>query len=90
LRGQDAVEAFEREGSFAIEEIGYMGLLEAGLMGETTAGEDATFDATEQFKAKKFMQVLKVHKYRMSRGEPYHSIRRRLGENLALCNAFWA
>jgi hypothetical protein len=34
------------------------------------------------------MEVLEVHKYGVSRGEPYHLVRRRLGENLALCNAF--
>jgi hypothetical protein len=61
LRGQDAVESFEREGAFSVEEIGDVGLLEAGLMGEATAGEETTVDAPKEFKPKEFVKVLKVH-----------------------------
>ena len=88
LRREDAVEPLEGERTLPIEEVGDVGLLEAGLVGEAATGEGAAFDAPEQFKAEKFMQVLEVHKYGVSRGEPYHLTRRRLGENLALCNAF--
>ena len=61
LGGEDAVEAFEGEGAFAIEEVGDMGLLKAGLMGDAAAGEDAAFDAAEEFEADEFVQILKVH-----------------------------
>jgi hypothetical protein len=38
-----------------------MGLLELRLLGEAAAGECAAFDAAEEFDAKEFVQVLKVH-----------------------------
>jgi hypothetical protein len=61
LRGEDAVEAFEGEGSFAIEEVGDVGLLEAGLLREAALGESTAFDAPGKFEAKEFVQFLKVH-----------------------------
>lgn len=44
---EDAVETFEREGAFAIEEVGDVRLLEACLICETAAGECAALDAPE-------------------------------------------
>lgn len=66
LRGQDAVESFERKGAFAVEEIGDMGLLKACLLGEPTACKYAAFDASKEFDAKEFVEVLKIHGRGMS------------------------
>lgn len=38
-----------------------MGLLEAGLLGEAAAGEEASVDASKEFKPKEFVEILKVH-----------------------------
>ncbi len=62
MRGEDAVEAFEGERAFAVEEIRDVGLLEAGLLGEPRTSEGAAFDAAKEFKAKEFVKVLKVHR----------------------------
>jgi hypothetical protein len=72
LRGENAVQAFEGEGAFAIEEIRDMRLLKASLQGEAAASEGAAFDAPEEFETEKFMQVLKVHRFWKieSRGVP--------------------
>ena len=51
LRGEDAVEAFEGEGSFPVEEITDVGLLKACLMSQAAAGESATVDAFLEFQA---------------------------------------
>jgi len=61
LRGEDAVEAFEGESAFAIEEVGDVSLLEAGLLGETAAGQGSAFDAAEEFETEELVEVLKVH-----------------------------
>ena len=45
LGDEDAVEALEGEGTLAVDEIRYVGLLEAGLTGKLSAGEGAVFDA---------------------------------------------
>ena len=66
LRGEDAVEAFEGEGAFAVEEIGDVRLLKASLLGETAAGKRASFDAAEELETEEFMEVLKIHKVRLS------------------------
>jgi hypothetical protein len=36
-------------------------LLEASLLGETTAGKRASFDAALELEAEEFMEVLKIH-----------------------------
>ena len=69
LGGEDAIEAFKGEGSFAVEEVGDVGLLEACLLGETSAGESASFDAAEEFEAEELVQVLKIHCLGCSLGE---------------------
>lgn len=61
LCGEDAVEAFEGEGSFAIEEVGDVGLLEAGLLGKTSSGEGTGFDAADEFQPQEFLEVGEVH-----------------------------
>ena len=45
LDGENFVHAFEAEAALAVEEIGDMGLLESGLLGEVESGEFACFDA---------------------------------------------
>lgn len=62
LGGEDAVEAFEGEGSFAVEEIRDVRRLETCLPGETRTGEGSAFDSAEEFKAEEFVQVLEVHR----------------------------
>jgi len=62
LGGENAVEAFEGEGTLLVEKIGDVGLLEASLLGETSAGEGAALDAAEEFEANEFVQVLEVHR----------------------------
>jgi hypothetical protein len=62
LGGEDAVEAFEGQGTFAVEEIWDVGLLKSGLAGEARAGESTAFDSAEEFEAEEFVQVLKVHR----------------------------
>jgi hypothetical protein len=66
LRGEDAVEAFERKGPFLIDKVRDMGLSESGLLGESAAGEGAAFDAAVEFDAEQFVQVLKVHERGLS------------------------
>src|SRR5882724_3959858 len=45
LHGQNFVHAFQAESALAIEEVGDVGLLEAGLLRQTQAGEVAFFNA---------------------------------------------
>jgi hypothetical protein len=61
LCGEDTVEAFEREGALAVEEVRDMSLLETGLLGETAAGESTVFDTPKEFKSQEFVEILKVH-----------------------------
>ncbi len=61
LRGEDAIEALERERAFAIEEVGDMSLLKARLLGQPGAGERSPLDAAEEFEAKQFVEVVKIH-----------------------------
>jgi hypothetical protein len=62
LRGEDAVEAFERKSALAIEEVGDMGLSESGLSRETGSGESSKFDPTEEFETEKLVEILKIHR----------------------------
>jgi hypothetical protein len=62
LGGENAVEAFEGEGTFAVEEIGDVGLLKADLAGEVRAGKISALDAANEFEAEEFVQVLEVHR----------------------------
>jgi hypothetical protein len=80
LRGEDAVEAFERERALSIEEVGDMRLLKACLLGEAAAGEGPALDAAEEFQAEEFVEVLEVHSpggflwKLMRRGVPWRTI----------------
>ena len=62
LRGEDAVEAVKREGTFAIEEVRDVGLTEACLASEAGSVEGAFLDAAEEFEAKELVEILKVHR----------------------------
>ena len=61
LSGEDAVETFEGEGAFSVEEVGDVRGLEACSLGEAGAGESPLFDAAKEFDAEKFVKVLEVH-----------------------------
>lgn len=55
LGGENAVQAFEGEGSPAIEKIRDMGLSVACLLGDAGAGESSGFDAAQEFDAKELV-----------------------------------
>ena len=61
LRSEDAIEAFERESAPAVEEVGDVGLAEAGELGETSSGEGAGLDAAGEFLTKEFVEIGEVH-----------------------------
>ena len=61
LRGEDFVHAFEAEAALAVEEVGDVGLLESGLLGEVEAGEFACFDALPEQLAKVILQDFELH-----------------------------
>ena len=68
LGGEDAVEAFEREGTLVVKEVGNVGLLEACLLGETGSGEGTTLDTAEELETEEFVEVIEVHGVRLSPG----------------------
>lgn len=59
---EDSIETVEREGSFAVKEVRDMGLAEAGLLGESRAGEGVLVDAADEFETKALVQIGKVHR----------------------------
>ena len=61
LDGEDGVHAFEAEAAFAVEEIGDVGLLESGLLGEPESGEFACFDALPEYFAEIILQDFELH-----------------------------
>ena len=61
LRGEDAIEAFEGEGSAAIEEVRDMGLMKAGELGKAGSGEGTGLNAASEFLTKEFVEICKVH-----------------------------
>lgn len=61
LNGEDAVHAFETEAALAIEEVGDVGLLEAGLLGQTEAGEIAFVDTLPKSIAEIVLQDSEFH-----------------------------
>ena len=61
LHGEDFVHALEAETAFAVEEIGDVGLLESGLLGEVEAGQFACFDALPEHLAKIILQDFELH-----------------------------
>jgi hypothetical protein len=61
LRGEDAVEAFEREGTFFIKEVGDVRLPESGLPGEAGARQRTLLNPPDKLLPEGFVEVLKCH-----------------------------
>lgn len=61
LGGEHTVKAFKAERTPSGEEVGNMRLLEIGSSGQGGAGEEAAFDAAEDFQAKVLMKGIKLH-----------------------------
>lgn len=58
---EDAIDGAEAEHAFLVEEVGDVGLAVSGLAREQGPGEGAALDAAQDFDAKFFMQLCKVH-----------------------------
>ncbi len=61
LDGKDFVHAFEAKATFAVEEIGDVGLFEAGLLGEAESGQFTCFDAVPKDFSKIILQDFELH-----------------------------
>jgi hypothetical protein len=61
LHGEDFVHAFQAKAALAVEEIGDVGLLESGLLGQVQAGEFSCFDALPEQLAKVILQDFELH-----------------------------
>jgi hypothetical protein len=61
LNGEDPVHAFEAEAALAIEEVGDVGLLEPGLLGQTEASEIAFVDTLPKSIAEIVLQNSEFH-----------------------------
>ena len=61
LDGEDFVHAFEAEATLAVEEVGDVGLLESGLLGELEPAKFACFDALPEQLAKVILQDFELH-----------------------------
>lgn len=61
LGGENSVEAVEREGSLAIEEVRDVSLAEAGLLSEARPGEGIAVDAADELEPKPLVEIGKVH-----------------------------
>jgi hypothetical protein len=61
LHGKNFVHAFEAEAALAVEEVGDVGLLESGLLGEEQAAEFACFDALPEQLAEIILQDFELH-----------------------------
>ena len=61
LDGKDFVHAFEAKAALAVEEIGDVGLLESGLLGEAKTGEFPTLDALQKDFTEVLLQGLELH-----------------------------
>ena len=68
LDGENFVHAFEAEAALAIEEVGDVGLLESGLLGEAESGEFAGFDTSQKDFTEVFLQNFELHWREYSRG----------------------
>ena len=58
---EDFVHAFDAESALAVEEVGDVGLLESGLLGETESGELACLDAVPENFPEVVLQDLELH-----------------------------
>ena len=72
LDGENAIHTLKAEATLAIEEVGDMGLLEAGLLGETEAGEVAFLDAFPESVAEIVLKNSEFHRaeYSMEYSNP--------------------
>jgi hypothetical protein len=61
LDGQDTIHAFEAEAALAVEEVGDVSLLEAGLLRQAEPGEIAFFNPFPKSIAKIFLQNTEFH-----------------------------
>ncbi|PYX48854.1 MAG: hypothetical protein DMG83_00455 [Acidobacteria bacterium] len=61
LHIQDFVHAFQAEAALAVEEVGNVRLLEAGLLGEAEAGKIALFNPVPERLAQIFLQRFEFH-----------------------------
>jgi len=61
LNLKDFVHALDAEAAFAVEEIGDMGLLESGLLGEAESGEFSCFDTVPKDLAEVILQEFELH-----------------------------
>ena len=68
LHREDFVHAFEAEAALAVEEVGDVGLLESGLLGEVEAGQFSCFDALPEHFAKIILQDFELHGAEYSTG----------------------
>lgn len=59
--GEDVVHTFETETALAVEEVGYVGLLESGEVGELEARELTSFDAGPNKFAQIFLKRAESH-----------------------------
>ena len=68
LDRKDFVHALKTEAALAVEEVGNVGLLESGLLGETKAGKLSTFDALHKDFTEVLLQGLELHRGEYSTG----------------------
>ncbi len=66
LDGQDTIHAFKAETALAVQKIGDVSLLEAGLLGQAKSGEIAFLDAFPESIAKIFLQDTELHGWEYS------------------------
>ena len=71
LRGQHAVQTFERERALAIKKVRDVGLLKARLLRQPAARQRAAFDAAQKFEAEEFVKILKIHRNCFLRVQEY-------------------
>ena len=58
---QDFIHAFEAQAAFAVEEVGDVGLLESGLLGQAKTSQFAFFNAFPEGFSQIFLQRLEFH-----------------------------
>src|ERR1017187_4482820 len=61
LHGEHFVHAFEAQAALPVQEVGDVGLLEFGLLGESKAGQFAGIDALPENLAKIILQDFELH-----------------------------
>ena len=61
LGRQDAVKAFQTEGTLSIEKIGDVCLLEFCRRGQSGTGQESSIDAAKDFQPKIFTKSIEIH-----------------------------